>query len=291
MKGVAWVKVDGKWGLIDATGNFIIEPKFEDVRYYSEGVAWIKVDGKWGLIDKQGKFLIQPKIDWPYGGFENGICRVEIDGEEKYIDKTGNFLDSLNNEDTVDDTISDEDWVRSVLGCDDDDVDEFSEGLVPIEVNEKWGYVNPTGDMVIAPNFDRADSFEDGLAIIKMGQKFGMIDKDGNYIVEPKEITNCSTRFENGYLRVKTYDGWGVINKSGEWVIKPQFDYIVKGLSEGKMRFQNNEQFGFVDLLAGSVIPPLFNFVWDFNNGIARVRVTELQRKLFEVWKKQSSEL
>ena len=180
----------------------------------------------------------------------------------------------------------------SSLDCDDDNVDEFSEGLAPVEVKGKWGYVNPSGDMVIAPIFDREAPFEDGVAIIKINQKYGIIDKEGNYIVEPKEITNCSARFENGYLRVQIdYGHWGVINKSGEWVIKPTFDYIVKGLSEGKMRIRNNEQFGFVDLQTGSVIPPLFNFVWDFNNGLARVRVTELQRKLFEVWKKQSSEL
>ncbi|PSO79918.1 MAG: hypothetical protein BRC51_06045 [Cyanobacteria bacterium SW_12_48_29] len=31
---------------------------------------------------------------------------------------------------------------------------EFSEGLAPIKISDKWGYIDKTGEMVINPQFD-----------------------------------------------------------------------------------------------------------------------------------------
>jgi hypothetical protein len=35
----------------------------------------------------------------------------------------------------------------------------FSEGLAPIKLNNKWGFVNKEGKAVIAPQFDHVDTF------------------------------------------------------------------------------------------------------------------------------------
>ncbi|WP_373563792.1 WG repeat-containing protein [Campylobacter sp. 2018MI34] len=33
---------------------------------FREGLAGVKLNGKWGLIDKNGKFVIEPKFDAIY---------------------------------------------------------------------------------------------------------------------------------------------------------------------------------------------------------------------------------
>jgi hypothetical protein len=43
-----------RWGFIDATGAFRIEPRFEAVRSFAEGLAPVKGGGKWGYIDTRG---------------------------------------------------------------------------------------------------------------------------------------------------------------------------------------------------------------------------------------------
>ena len=50
--GVAAARSDGKWGYIDGSGNWVIEPQFEEVKgLQSTGVAFVKpVDGKWQLL-------------------------------------------------------------------------------------------------------------------------------------------------------------------------------------------------------------------------------------------------
>lgn len=53
----------------------------------------------------------------------------------------------------------------------------FSEGLAPVEVGGKWGYVDKTGKYAISPQFDRAFPFSEGLAAAKAGGKWGFVQK------------------------------------------------------------------------------------------------------------------
>ncbi len=65
--GLTGVEVDGKWGYIDESGAFAIEPQFDEIRPFSPfkscGLAGVSVDGKWGIIDENGKFVVNPQYD------------------------------------------------------------------------------------------------------------------------------------------------------------------------------------------------------------------------------------
>jgi len=48
---------EDKWGLIDTTGQIIVEPQFDEPVYFMpklRGVAWAKRDGNWCAIDRRG---------------------------------------------------------------------------------------------------------------------------------------------------------------------------------------------------------------------------------------------
>src|SRR5215208_3759344 len=45
----------------------------------------------------------------------------------------------------------------------------FGQGLAPVKVGERWGYVNRTGQMIIPPQFADAESHSLGLAQVKVG--------------------------------------------------------------------------------------------------------------------------
>ncbi|MGI7157691.1 WG repeat-containing protein, partial [Campylobacter coli] len=62
-EGLARVGLNGKWGFIDKSGKFVIEPKFDSIWDFSEGLAKVGLNGKYGLIDKSGKIVIEPKFD------------------------------------------------------------------------------------------------------------------------------------------------------------------------------------------------------------------------------------
>ncbi|MBO3458892.1 WG repeat-containing protein [Aetokthonos hydrillicola Thurmond2011] len=49
-EGLAAAQVNGKWGYIDISGNFVIPPTFEQCGKFSEGLAFVCLNGKCGYI-------------------------------------------------------------------------------------------------------------------------------------------------------------------------------------------------------------------------------------------------
>ena len=108
--GLFLAKSDGKYGYIDKTGTYVINPQFEDATHFSEGLAAVKIrsgsTGKWGYIDKAGKIVINPQFD-DAKDFSEGLAAVRIGDNYGYIDKTGTY----------------------VINPQFDDAEDFSEGL------------------------------------------------------------------------------------------------------------------------------------------------------------------
>jgi hypothetical protein len=59
---------------------------------------------------------------------------------------------------------------------------QFSQGLAPVAVDGRWGYVNKTGELTIKPQFDSALRFSRGVARVKIDGRWRHIDKRGKYI-------------------------------------------------------------------------------------------------------------
>ena len=94
-EGLAGVKLGGKFGYIDRTGNIVIRSKYDSVEPFSEGLAKVSViknkqsplkrwfngdDHKYGFIDKNGKPVIECKYDW-IDDFSEGLAVASLDGK------------------------------------------------------------------------------------------------------------------------------------------------------------------------------------------------------------------
>ena len=56
--GLAGVKVGDKWGYIDKSGNFVINPQFDRVSQFApNGLAYVKSGELYGYIDKKAIML------------------------------------------------------------------------------------------------------------------------------------------------------------------------------------------------------------------------------------------
>ena len=60
---MAAVKIRGKWGFIDMREVLKIQPYFQQSSDFEDGVALVKYNNKYGLINKSGEYLLEPKYD------------------------------------------------------------------------------------------------------------------------------------------------------------------------------------------------------------------------------------
>lgn len=223
---------DYKFGLIDKTGKYIIEPTFTFAGDFSEGLAVVRTkEDKFGFIDKTGKFVIQSTFNWA-GSFSEGLACVFINGKYGFINKNGEI----------------------VIKARFTDAKEFSEGLACVKIggrvrersfgmqlitttnaDRNYGYIDKTGRILFKLKADNAYSFSEGLARIAIEGNEGFIDKTGKIVIETK------------------YGG--------------QSDF-----SEGlKFVILDNGEIGFIDNTGNVVLKPEFALADDFKNGLASV--------------------
>ncbi len=89
-EGFAGVYYQGRWGFIDKTGKFIVEPKYDDVAGFSDGLGSVELNGKSGFVDRTGRVVIPLIYDSQTTGlFECGSAEVELDGKSFFIDIDG----------------------------------------------------------------------------------------------------------------------------------------------------------------------------------------------------------
>ena len=69
------MEVNDKRGIIDKTGKYLIEPKFDAISEFSEWLALVDLNKKSGYIDETGKVVIEIKFDRA-GIFNQGLAIV-----------------------------------------------------------------------------------------------------------------------------------------------------------------------------------------------------------------------
>jgi len=212
-------------GFIDVDGNEVVGERYEAVRPFSDGLAWVKVDGKWGAIDRHNAMVIEPRFVWTEG-FSDGLAPVRESkrGRVGYIDKNGEwviqpqfdhafaFVDGYG---VVSNGGEFPDWAKSFARLPEGGVwgalDSRGRFVVPLTngwvqsgggrllVNEKgrhtgWGHVQGgsykyidgvTGTDIGLGPFSGATNFGDGLAIVQERQKWTIIDASGREVGTP----------------------------------------------------------------------------------------------------------
>jgi hypothetical protein len=90
----------------------------------------------------------------------------------------------------------------------------FSEGLLRVRNNGKWGFINTANQMVIPLGYDTVMNFEDGRAPVEKNGKWGYIDLSGTVVV-PLEFTDFKGDFIGaGFTVVWDDRTWHIIRKT-----------------------------------------------------------------------------
>lgn len=123
--------------------------------------------------------------------------------------------------------------------------------LFPVKIEQKYGYIDKTGKLVIEPQFTFASDFSEDLAKVCVKNKYGYINKKGEAIIYP-QYENADN-FSEGVAPVQLNGKWGYINKSGVIVIEPQFK-SAKAFNNDLAFVAINNKYGYINKMG--------KFIW-----------------------------
>lgn len=87
--------------------------------------------------------------------------------------------------------------------------------------NNKIGYINSKGEIVIKPIYNNGSDFSDGLAAVRENGLYGFIDINGIYIIQPQY--EYASAFHEGFGAVYKDGKKQIINRKGENAIPSAF--------------------------------------------------------------------
>jgi hypothetical protein len=247
---IRWVARDKLWGLAGADGTWLIEPKFQSVDHLRDGLARVKLDGKFGFVDKTGRFVIEPLFDTAWW-FMAGLDRTSAarDGVFGVIDKTGAWVFQTSYQQVHFATVSGgdrrsekvvgwhfkKDGRRGFLDLDgrvvldaefDDTVQYCADGRLFARKNNVLLAFKADGTPLQPPNGAVVDGFCGSTPpfTLRVGDKFGLINADGSAVtaLHFDAIVGAGPGIWNAKIDGK----WGRIGLDGRWLIEPRFDYL-----------------------------------------------------------------
>jgi len=150
---------------------------------------------------------------------------------------------------------------------------DFSEGLAAVSLNGKWFFIDKTGKIIIDCKEDYPDEFSEGLATVSLNGKWFLIDKTGKIIIDCKD--NYPNDFSDG---VSILSNNTVIDKRGKalFIKKEHSDNIyIGGMLITSKRINNKDKYGFFDKTGKLICPYKYDYINSFDNGVTTARINK----------------
>lgn len=150
--GVAAAKSDGKWGLVNISEEWMLEPKYDEIlcdtlgRCYARSCVFVREDDTVKLLvhSKDGFTQIGENFE-DAKPFLDLYAAVKQDGKWGFVDTDGTL----------------------VVDYQFEDAQSFGQHLAAVKQDGKWGYIDRKGTIVIPCIYEDAQSFQDGHAFVK----------------------------------------------------------------------------------------------------------------------------
>jgi hypothetical protein len=218
---------------------------------------------KWGYIDNTGQVIAEPQYERCYEFSSAGLAPVFDSKDRQYyfITKKGARI--------VTDIKDFKLYDRMGFG-----LETFSDGLIPVEHNDKWGYLNKDGQLAIPAKYDEATGFGSGHAVVTLNKKIYIINTRGEETPVGPGISEVK-KFSEDLAPFRADDKkYGYIDTKGDVVIKAQFETV--GYFRGGVAWARTTKgiIGFIDTKGDWIIEPQFIAAGTFDDatGLARVK-------------------
>jgi hypothetical protein len=131
-------------------------------------------------------------------------------------------------------------------------VSEFKDGLCLIAIDDKYGFINEDGELVIPMIYDYSPfyfiyrgHFNDGLTCMCKDSKWGFIDKENNIVIP--FMYEAAGKFNNGIANVQLNKKWGYINTKNEIMLPFIYSDFTYEFMGDFAKVNLNGEVGFID--------------------------------------------
>jgi len=228
----------------------------------------------WGYINRNGDVVVKPQFQFAYD-FANELGKVTTaSGSTSFINASGEVFLELGNQFPV--------------------VLDFSNDRAAFSVNEKWGFIDRSGKIVIEAKYDDTRAFSEGFAAVNVGAvlkrgsphdsraggKWGFVDRSGRVAI-PVEFEHVDHfGFRDGLALVEKARQVLYIKADGRTAFQLHFEpnhriFGPRHFCDGLARVDTAADpgyTGFVDKTGKVVIEPRFE-AGEFSEGLCTFTV------------------
>lgn len=231
--GTFRVKSNGKTGILNLEGKIVVPIKYSDIFTAIYGNWKVKENYKYGVLDRNGTEILPVMYDNIIQAGQNLILA-------KFFGKWAGFTGKGA-------------WIfppkyQEVFPADDDG------GYTPVQLNNKWGYINANGQEVIPPRYDTAGDFSNEMfAWVSINHKRGAIGRNGEELIPIKyDYIGKFTQWWEGLdlkalAPIAVNSKWGFMDASGKEAIPPKYDKAEPFGSDGKAKVVLNGNMFYID--------------------------------------------
>ena len=253
-KGVAVVMKNDFYGLIDKTNKAIVPFKYELVGKMSSGKALVANDTAYGYVNEKGNVFIPLTLE--YGDdFEGDFALITLEGKKGIINENG----------------------KTVIPCNYSWLENFNQfGLARAKKDSLFGLLDKNGSEIVPFEYDQIGDFSDSLAMIVRENKYGYINTKGEIVIpiqfDFKVEALLFGKFNQGYAKFHLMEKFGIIDAKGEKVFPAIFQDIGKYRAEGFTAVKKRGKWGYSNPSLNLVIPYQFDYCLSFNHKVGIVK-------------------
>jgi hypothetical protein len=199
---------------------------------------------KWGFVNNKNEIMIPFVYDF-VNPFKNGLAYVENNGKKFFI-----TLKNLN------------------LANDFDEVRIFTFGLAAVSKNNKWGFIDETGKLVIPMIYDEVGYFDqNSLSSVSKNGKSGFINKKGVEIIPIIYEMVKSEQLDDLVIVRKNYK-WAFFDSKGKLLSDFLYNDVQSAWKGDKTTFFENgpasvKKNGKYSFISKDLKPAFSNLVFD----------------------------
>ena len=259
--GLTPMQLDYKWGFVNQRGAWVVKPEFDEVEPFDHGLAKVRNFEKGcGFVNTEGIKVLPLKFT-QVSAFYKGLAAAETEDGVGLIDTHGNwkvkpkYKADFETEMETGGVFRDGVFVLAradeyatsgnpvTYDCFDTDarllftftcteMNQFIDGNAAFEKDGRWGLVNKRGIITVKPAFDEVYSFANGVAAARKN-----FDDDSWHYFDSagKPITVLGSKpigpigkpyFSDGLAAMRIDKHWGFVNASGDVVVPPRYEEV-----------------------------------------------------------------